>query len=200
MLTRGHRLINGNLRLRFGSFEPAADARRARADDATDRQIHAYRPTIARTLRRNVRLNADQLCLLAAGIFFSSGLLTGWWKYRCIAASPEAVAPVYVDIAHRASLMYAFSAILLREFVPYSPLSETGTLWAVGLPLLFFASAICIYIVHGILRDTDNQMRAPHRLGSLTLPSIALHGFMWALAIGEIGGFAVLLYGFVSSL
>lgn len=145
-------------------------------------------------------MNADQLCLLAAGIFFASGLLTGWWKYRCIAASAEAVAPVYVDIAHRASLMYAFSAILLREFVPYSPLSETGTLWAVGLPLLFFALAICIYIVHGILRDTDNQMRAPHRLGTLTLPSVALHGFMWALAVGEIGGFAVLLYGFVSSL
>ncbi len=145
-------------------------------------------------------MNAEQLCLLAAGIFFSSGLLTGLWKYACISRSPEAVAPVYVDIAHRTSLMYAFSAMLLREFVPYSPLSPAGTLWAAGLPLLFFGSAIAMYIVHGILRDTDNQMRSPHRLGSLTLPGIAIHGFMWMLAAAEIGGFAVLLYGFVSSL
>lgn len=145
-------------------------------------------------------LNADQLCLLAAGIFFSSGLLTGWWKYRCIAASAQAVAPVYVDVAHRASLMYAFSALLLREFVPYSPLSAAGTLWAVGLPLLFFGSAISVYIVHGILRDTDNQMRAPHRLGKRTIPAVAIHGFMWALGAAEIGGFAVLFYGFASSL
>ena len=145
-------------------------------------------------------MNADQLCLLAAGIFFSSGLLTGWWKYRCIAASAQAVAPVYVDVAHRASLMYAFSALLLREFVPYSPLSAAGTLWAVGLPLLFFGSAISVYIVHGILRDTDNQMRAPHRLGKRTIPAVAIHGFMWALGAAEIGGFAVLFYGFASSL
>jgi len=145
-------------------------------------------------------VNAEQLCLLAAGIFFSSGLLTGFWKYACIARSPEAIAPVYVDIAHRASLMYAFSAILLREFVPYSPLSPAGTLWAAGLPLLFFATAIVMYIVHGILQDTDNQLRSPHRLGKLTLPGIAMHGFMWALAAAEIGGFAVLLYGFVASL
>lgn len=140
-------------------------------------------------------MTADQLCLLAAGIFFFSGLLTGWWKYRCMATSPEAVAPVYVDIAHRTSLMYAFSALLLREFVPYSPLDATGTLWAVGAPLLFFALSIQIYIVHGLLRDTDNQLRKPHRLGATTLPGWMLHGFMGLLALAEIGGFAVLLYG-----
>ncbi len=145
-------------------------------------------------------MNADQLCLLAAGIFFSSGLLTGLWKYACIARSSDALAPVYVDIAHRTSLMYAFSAILLREYVPYSPLSPNGTLLAAGLPLLFFALAISMYILHGILRDTDNQMRSPHRLGSMTVPGFALHGFMWMLAVAEIGGFAVLFYGFASAL
>lgn len=145
-------------------------------------------------------MTADQLCLLAAGIFFFTGLLTGLWKYLCIARSPTATAPVYVDIAHRTSLMYAFSAVLLREFVPFSPLGPTGTLWAAGLPLLFFASAIMIYIVHGLLRDTDNQMRAPHKLGAMTLPGIVIHGFMWLLAAAEIGGFAILLYGFLVSL
>lgn len=144
-------------------------------------------------------MTADQLCLLAAGVFFLSGLLTGWWKYRCMATSPEATAPVYVDIAHRTSLMYSFSAILLREFVPYSPLGPTGTLLAVGAPLLFFALAIQTYILHGILRDTDNQLRSPHRLGRGTIPGVLLHGFMLALAVAEIGGFAVLLYGFLIS-
>jgi hypothetical protein len=148
--------------------------------------------------RTNV--TADTLCLLAAGLFFLTGLLTGVWKYACIARSAEAVAPVYVDVAHRASLMYAFSALLLREFVPYSPLAPAGTLWAAGLPLLFFAAAISGYVVHGLLRDTDNQLRAPHRLGRRVLPPSWVHGFMWALALAEIGGFAVLLYGFLHSL
>ena len=143
---------------------------------------------------------AETLCLLAAGSFFMTGLLTGWWKYRCIATSAEAAAPVYVDIAHRAALMYAFSAMLLREFVPYSPLSATGTLLAVAAPLLFFALAIAAYVLHGILRDTDNQLRSPHRLGNGTLPGFAMTGFMWLLALAEIGGFAVLLWGFLRSI
>lgn len=145
-------------------------------------------------------MSADQLCLLAAGTFFMTGLLTGWWKYRCITASPQAVAPVYVDIAHRASLLYSFAALLLREFVPYSPLSATGTLWAAGLPLLFFAIAIAGYIVHGILRDTENQFRVPHQFGNHTLPAALIHGLMWTLGAAEIGGFGVLFYGFASSL
>lgn len=145
-------------------------------------------------------MTADTLCLLAAGLFFMSGLLTGLWKYLCIARSPEATAPVYVDIAHRSSLMYAFSALVLRAFVPYSPLDATGTLIAAGAPLLFFALAISTYVLHGILRDTDNQLRSPHRLGKGTLPGVLLHGFMWTLAIAEIGGFSVLLWGFLNSL
>lgn len=103
-------------------------------------------------------MTADTLCLLAAGIFFASGLLTGLWKYLCIARSEA------------------------------------------GLPLLFFGSAIAIYIVHGLLRDTDNQLRSPHKLGAMTLPAVGVHGFMWLLAVAEIGGFSVLLYGFLISL
>jgi hypothetical protein len=146
---------------------------------------------------------ASQLCLLAAGIFFLTGLLTGLWKYLCIAATRrgQAAAPVYVDIAHRASLMYAFSALLLREFVPYSPLTPRATLVAVAVPMLFFAIAIAIasYIAHGVLRDTDNQLRAPYRFGARQLPGFAIHGFMILLAIGEIGGFLVLFWGFLAA-
>jgi hypothetical protein len=144
-------------------------------------------------------MNAANLCLLAAGAYFLTGMLTGVWKYRCMATDPEARSPVYVDIAHRTALLYSFAAILLREFVPYSPLSPAGTVWAVGLPLLFFGSAIFMYIVHGILRDTDNQLRKPHRLGSATLPGALITTYMWLLIAGEIGGFAVLFAGFLKA-
>ncbi|WP_281784382.1 hypothetical protein [Sinimarinibacterium flocculans] len=144
-------------------------------------------------------MTADLFCLLAAGVFFTSGLLTGVWKYVAIMNAETAQAPVYVDIAHRTSLMYAFSAILLREFVPYSPLGPTGTLWAVAVPILFFASAIAMYILHGILRDTDNQLRRPHVLGRGTVPGVLITVYMVALIVGEIGGFAILFYGLLRS-
>lgn len=142
-------------------------------------------------------MNADVFCLLAAGVFFSSGLLTGAWKYRAIMASPTAQAPVYVDTAHRASLMYAFSAILLREFVPYSPLGALGTLVAVAVPILFFASAIAMYVLHGFLRDTDNALRRPHVLGSGQISTGMVRAYMASLMVGEIGGFAILFWGFL---
>lgn len=145
-------------------------------------------------------MTAETLCLLAAGVYFMTALLTGWWKYRCIATSESATAPVYVDIAHRASLMYSFAAMLLREFVPFSPVGPAATVWVVAAPLLFFGLAIGGYVLHGLLRDTDNQLRRPHRLGRGTLPDFAISTFMWALAIGEIGGFAILLWGFLKSI
>jgi len=145
-------------------------------------------------------MNAADFCLLAAGLFFLSGLLTGVWKYRAIMGSDQAQAPVYVDIAHRASLMYAFSALLLREFVPYSPLSASATLWVVAVPLLFFASAIATYILHGLLRDTDNQLRRPHVLGRGYVSAVVIGVYMAALMVGEIGGFVILFYGFVRGL
>jgi len=166
----------------------------------SNRKRAALAGTLGTTLHRTHDMTADTLCLLAAGLFFMTGLLTGFWKYLCIVRSPESVAPVYVDIAHRASLMYSFSALLLRAFVPYSPLGVTGTLIATAAPLLFFALAISTYVLHGLLRDTDNQLKSPHRLGGTTLPGVLLHGFMAMLAVAEIGGFAVLLWGFLRAL
>jgi hypothetical protein len=55
---------------------------------------------------------AEQLCLTAACVFFMTGLLTGIWKYAHIARSADATAPVYVDIAHRSSLLYSFAALV----------------------------------------------------------------------------------------
>jgi hypothetical protein len=63
------------------------------------------------------------------------------------------------------------------------------------MPLVYFASAILIYILHGALQDTDNQLKQPFRLGRGTLPSAFIIGYMWTLIAAEIGGFVVLFYG-----
>lgn len=136
-----------------------------------------------------------RLALVAAGGFFLSGLLTGVWKYGCIAAHAKAEAPAYVDIAHRASLMYSFAALLLAVFASISAWSDTVDLWSVALPLLFFAVAIVGYVVHGLLRDTDNQFRRPQTIGPVKLPRHGLLLLMVALTVAEIGGFVVLFAG-----
>ena len=59
---------------------------------------------------------AEKICLSAAFVFFMTGLLTGIWKYWHIANSEDASSPVYVDIAHRSSLLYSFAALLLAAF------------------------------------------------------------------------------------
>jgi len=143
---------------------------------------------------------AARLGVIGAGVFFLTGLLAGAWKYFHIARSATATAPVYVDIAHRASLLYSFASILLAHFAALSAWSVRINFWACAVLLLFFAAAIVGYVVHGLLRDTDNQFLPPHRIGAMPLPRSALHGFMWLLMIGEIGGFAVLFSGVLRAL
>lgn len=140
------------------------------------------------------------LCLVAAGVFFLTGLLTGVWKYGHIARSATATAPVYVDIAHRASLLYSFAAILLAHFAALSAWDNTVDLIAAALPLVFFALAIGGYVIHGVLRDTDNQLLRPHKIGSMTLPQHSLAVFMGLLIAAEVGGFLVLFAGFLKAL
>ena len=73
-----------------------------------------------------------------------------------MATSETHLAHPYVDVTHRAALLYSFATILLS---------------------------------HGIQRDTTNQFEYT---GAST--NVA----MTALILGEIGGFAVLLAGFVA--
>ena len=112
---------------------------------------------------------AEKLCTLCAGIFFLTALLTGVWKWRSMATSKNGMAHKYVDTAHRASLLYSFAALLLGRFSTLNDLSARTNVLAVSAPLLFFALAIGSYIVHGVLRDTSNQIAKP-RLG---------HGVVW---------------------
>jgi hypothetical protein len=143
---------------------------------------------------------ASKLTLFACGVFFLIGLLTGVWKYLSIWRSPRSQAPRYVNIAHRSSLLYSFAALVLLKFLELSPYSETVNLIAVAFPLFFFTVAISTYILHGIIRDTDNQFQKPYRLGKLYLPPLVFHLLIWLLILGEIGGFVVLFVGSLKTL
>ncbi len=144
-------------------------------------------------------MTAEKLCLIAAGLFFLTGLLTGVWKFGCIMRSPEGISPTYVDIAHRAALLYAFACLLLREFVPYSVLTPEQTRLTVGVTMGLFASAVLTYVVHGALGDTDNQLRRPFTLGRWRLRPALVWAYMLVLIVGEVGGFGVLLWGALRS-
>jgi hypothetical protein len=81
--------------------------------------------------------SAEAIAIIAAGVFFLSGLLTGVWKYLQIKSSETATAHPYVDIAHRASLLYSFAALLLARFCEISQLPTTVEIWAVSLPQFY---------------------------------------------------------------
>lgn len=128
--------------------------------------------------------------LLAAAIMFLWALLLGVLKYRQIAASEEATAHPYTDIAHRAALLYSFALLLVAAFVELSGWGVAVNLVAAGALATYFFAAVGGYMVHGWRRDTDNQFRDP---------VAGTHGFMWSLIVAEIGGWLVLMAGFVEN-
>lgn len=131
-----------------------------------------------------------QVALTAAGLIFLGALVLGVWKYAQIVKSPRHQAHPYVDIAHRAALMYAFATLLLAPFAELSAWPTAVNLASVLAVVFFFVAAITTYAVHGWRQDTDNQFAAPVR---------GTHAFMFALIAAEIGGFAILFAGFLSS-
>jgi hypothetical protein len=141
---------------------------------------------------------AERLCVLCSGIFFLTALLTGVWKWRAMATSKSGEAPKYVSTAHRSALMYSFAALLLGKFATLNDLSADLNYAAVVPPLAFFGLAIGTYVVHGVLQDTQNQIAKP-KLGRQTLPRWVTPAFMVSLVAAEIGGFAILLLGFVDA-
>ena len=128
------------------------------------------------------------IVLLAGGLVFLWALALGVVKYAQIRRSPGAAAHPYIDIAHRSALLYAFAIGLIAVFAELSDWPTWVDLTAALVQIAFFVAAIASYQWHGLRRDTDNQLREP---------SAAIGWFMAALIIGEVGGFAVLLAGFV---
>lgn len=145
-------------------------------------------------------MTALHLCYLAAGIFFLVGLICGVWKYVGILQSKKAEAPKYVSILHRAALMYSFASILLAQFVQLNPYSDYIKFWSAGAVIAFFAFAQVTYLIHAILKDTDNQFKKPYRIGDWQFPPFLLYISMILLIAAEIGGFMVLFWGYASTL
>ena len=139
--------------------------------------------------------DAERIALLGSGIYFLIGLLSGIWKYRGIMSSSTGQAHPYVDILHRAALMYAFASLVVWKFAELSTLGDAIELGAVIALEGYFGIAIVTYLVHALLQDTDNQLRAPFQLGTSTIPRPMIEALMWSLIAAEVGGFVVLFYG-----
>jgi hypothetical protein len=129
-----------------------------------------------------------KITLLAAGLIFLLALVLGVWKYREIMAADDHRAHPYVDIAHRAALLYSFATLLLAVFVELSAWPAWVNLTAAVVVVFFFVAAIVAYIVHGARRHTTNQFEHPDRGTEVA---------MALLIAGEIGGFGVILAGFI---
>jgi phosphatidylglycerophosphate synthase len=129
-----------------------------------------------------------KITLLAAGLIFLLALVLGVWKYRQIMAADDHRAHPYVDIAHRAALLYSFATLLIAAFVEFSAWPAWVNLTAAMVVVFFFVGAIAGYISHGVRRDTVNQFENRDRG---TEVGMAL------LIAGEIGGFGVILAGFI---
>lgn len=143
-------------------------------------------------------MTASSFALTSAGTLFSFGLLFGAWKYACMARSENAQAPVYVDIAHRAALLYAFGCGLVAQLCAASAWSNAVNLVAAIVLITYFALAVLTYAVHGALRDTDNQLRRPHRLGTKTIGNRLMRAFMISLITAEVGAFLVIFSGYLA--
>lgn len=127
--------------------------------------------------------------LLTAAVMFLFALLLGVWKYRQMNESSDGLAHPYVDTAHRAALLYSFALLLVATFVELSAWGTAVNLIAAGAMAFYFFAAVAGYAVHGRRRDTDNQFRDP---------VAGTHAFMISLIVAEIGGWLVLIAGFVA--
>ena len=131
-----------------------------------------------------------KVVLLLAAAMFLWALLLGVWKYQQIVESEESQAHPYVDIAHRAALLYSFALLLVATFVELSGWSTLVNLLAAGALAFYFFAAVAGYMFHGWQRDTDNQFHDPVS---------GTHAFMVALIVAEIGGWLVLVAGFLDA-
>ena len=133
---------------------------------------------------------AVKATLAASGIFLLVGMVGGILKYREIMTSPNHRAHPYIDIAHRASLLYSFAALVMAALLTFSPYSDNVQLLITGVPLFFFAVAIGQYYRLGLAGKVTNQFK--ERNFNTTWG-------MLLLIIGELGGVGAIVWGFIST-
>ncbi|MFM6958068.1 MAG: hypothetical protein ACKOXD_05840 [Acinetobacter sp.] len=142
-----------------------------------------------------VLTSATELAIIFSGIFLWVGMITGVWKYYQIRNTELARAHYYVDIAHRSSLLYAAASLILAALSFFTSLSDALSLFCVIANLFFFSISILVYIIHGMLKDTTNQFKQPHKLGRWSIPRWCMTFLMLNLIIVELGATTVLLLG-----
>lgn len=133
---------------------------------------------------------AITLTLAASGIFLFVGMLGGILKYHGIMTSPSHRAHPYIDIAHRAALLYSFAALVMAALLYFSPYPLAVQLVITGVPLAFFAIAIAQYFRLGLQGKVTNQFR---ERGFSNTWGMAL------LIVGELGGVGAIVWGFLST-
>ncbi|HBE81556.1 MAG TPA: hypothetical protein PLN05_13270 [Pyrinomonadaceae bacterium] len=133
---------------------------------------------------------AVKISLLSSGLFLLAGMFVGIVKHQQMLKSADHMAPAYIDIAHRAAFLYSFAMLVIAKLLEYSPYSETVQLVAMGLVLVFLSVTIVGYFITGMMNKTDNLFR--HRDFRTTW-------YVYMLTVGEIGGLAIILWGFVST-
>lgn len=130
---------------------------------------------------------AAKVGMLSSGFFLLIGMLTGVWKYAQIHMSENSKSHPYVDIAHRSSLLYAAACMTLAGLSLLSDWTDRINLYLVISNVVFYFFAVVSYILHGLLRDTDNQFEQPHRLGRAHMPPALVTTFMILLIVAEVG-------------
>ena len=133
---------------------------------------------------------AIKISLLSSGLFLLLGMLIGIIKYRRMLTTPEHVAPVYIDTAHRAALLYSFAMLVIAKLLEYSPYSLAVQLGATGVVLTFLTLTVFGYLAHGLSNKTDNMFRERNFITTW---------YMYFLIAGEIGGLSIIVWGFVTS-
>lgn len=129
-----------------------------------------------------------QIGLVGAGVFLLWGMALGVWKFWHMRQPPTHRAPIYVDIAHRAALLYGFASLLLAALAQFSAWPEALNTAAVIINLIFFTSAVLSYVAHGWRKTGQTQYRQRNFItGTGT----------WLLIVGELGATALLLAGVI---
>lgn len=131
---------------------------------------------------------AIKITLLFSGIYLLVGMLTGILKYQGMMKSEKHEAPVYIDIAHRASLLYSFAALVMAKLLEFSPFPLWLQLLSTLIPLTYFTLAILSYIKLGLQNVENTQFSERNFITTW---------FMYSLITGEIGGILMIVTGFI---
>ena len=103
-------------------------------------------------------------------------------------SSPEHAAPVYVDIAHRASFFYSFASLVIAKLLESSPFSVFWQIIIVAFPLSYFILTVIGYMKEGCINRTENMFSERNFVTTW---------FMYGLIAGEIGGMIFILGGYI---